>query len=77
MIAEGTFAPDVIEHIPGVANVLPDALSRLDDPAYHNKFRLPTVLRSVRRRVLSHRGPGFWRTLEAPTGKAKLVVECG
>ena len=47
-VAEGSFAPDILEHISGVSNVIPDHLSRSFDPKLHNTWQLPDSLRGRR-----------------------------
>ncbi len=72
MIAEGTFAPDVVEHIPGVANVIPDLLSRMCEPRLQVTRALPLALQEATRSSLDVRDQAFWRTLDTPTGEAKM-----
>ena len=45
-LGDGTFRPDIIAHLPGVANVLADECSRKFDPA-HQPWQIPRVLRQV------------------------------
>ena len=55
VIASGTLAPDIVEHISGVSNVIPDLLSK--------SWVLPTSLREVTRRICLKREK-LWRTVE-------------
>ena len=50
-------------HVPGVANVWPDALSRLHQPAPGTKV-VPERLRHVPRSQVASRSRPFWRTLD-------------
>ena len=59
-IAEAIYEPSVAAHIPGVANLLADFLSRMRG---RGEDRVPAALRSARRRVLPRRDSAWWRTL--------------
>ena len=59
-IAEAVYEPSVAAHIPGVANVLADFLSRMRG---RGEDSVPEVLRSARRRFLPRRDSSWWRTL--------------
>ena len=61
-LAEGVYRPDVAAHVPGVTNVLPDALSRLWEPGA--KSRCPEGLRHVQRAQVPPRPRTWWRTLD-------------
>lgn len=61
-IAEGSYSVELLEHTPGVANVTPDALSRLNAP--HPK-PLPDVVIGAPRTVAPRRDNPFWRTSQA------------
>lgn len=52
-----------LRHVPGRANVLPDALSRLWAP---ERARFPAALHSARRVEAPSRGSSFWRTSRPP-----------
>jgi hypothetical protein len=56
----GLYAVGVATHIPGVSNLLPDALSRLWAP---DPKGFPPVLRGVWESVAPRRGADFWRTV--------------
>ena len=45
-VADGLYEPLVVEHIPGVANVLADVLSRRRDPKYAVSWSVPPSLLS-------------------------------
>ena len=62
-MAQACYSPDVVEHLPGVANTGADALSRLHAPSQH---KLPTYLCTVPRCTLSVCGHSWWRSLPAP-----------
>ena len=60
-IAEATYRPDVLEHIPGPANVWADCLSRLGEPGA--KYSIPPELANVREEVPPYRTRSWWRSL--------------
>ena len=60
--------PSVYEHTPGVANKLPDALSRLYAPV---PSEIPAVLGNVRMAKLAVRDSSFWRTTKLPQGTSQ------
>ena len=60
--------PRMLEHIPGVANVLADALSRKYQPGY--AYKLPPALHEVREVHISARSPQFYCTLTAASQRA-------
>ena len=59
--AEGSFEPRVTEHVPGVANDIADALSRLSDPS--STKELPTILNGVEFVQPDPRPRSWYRTL--------------
>ena len=59
-VAEALYEPLVCTHIPGVANVLADFLSRRGSHGYDE---LPAPLRRAKARQLPARDPGWWRTV--------------
>ena len=61
--AEFSFTFDELIHIPGVSNVLPDALSRLWAPGEAQK-QFPESLLSVQETSVPNRDRCFWRILE-------------
>ena len=76
-LADGTFAPDVVEHVPGVANVIPDVLSRRLDPAYADSWQLPQALRNMKEAKCPDRDAQWWRTLVIPTERESSQRERG
>ena len=62
-ICNGTFAPDVVAHIPGVFNVAADALSRRYQPG--KNVELPSYLTPELELRVPDRPRGWWRTLPA------------
>ena len=58
-LAESEYAPDLVQHIPGVMNKAPDMLSRFADPG-HN-FIFPEVLAKARRAHPARRDAAWWR----------------
>ena len=61
-MAEGLYRVDLAEHIPGITNILPDALSRLYQPG---KPRAPPVELVACKRVWPEkRGDAWWRARE-------------
>jgi len=59
-LALGSYRPDVGTHVPGVANVGPDALSRMMAPGLAKE--LPPYLRSVERGFPPPRTASFFKT---------------
>ena len=64
VLGNAEFRPDVVAHVPGVANVLPDLLSRLSEPG--KKLDVPSSLLEIPRLLLPPRGRSYYRTLLAP-----------
>ena len=62
-LAEGDYHIELLSHIPGVANTLADAASRLYAP---EPKEIPATLVNVRRIILEPRGANFWRTFDLP-----------
>jgi len=65
-VAWSNYAPHVAEHVPGVANVICDMLSRLHQPT--KAFVLPDELANVREMVLPERSRDYYKTLDRPPG---------
>ena len=63
-IAASCYAPALAEHVPGVANVTADTLSRRFEPGC--TFAVPAVLASVPELRLTPRGKTFFKSLAAP-----------
>ena len=59
-LAKGNYSLGELEHIPGVTNVMPDALSRLWAPT---ASELPALGNAVQDRVPDF-GSSFWRVSE-------------
>ena len=62
-IAEGMYEVNLLEHIPGIANQVPDALSRLNCP---EPAEFPMVLTGARHSEAPVREHSFWRTWRRP-----------
>ena len=62
-IREGRYEVTLLQHIPGISNVLPDALSRQYSP---DPKPFPESLRGARHREVPSRGTDFWRTWANP-----------
>ena len=60
-IASTEYTPSIAEHIPGVDNIIADALSRRLQPGAN--VQLPTCLASIEEMVLPTRGKEYYRTL--------------
>lgn len=63
---QGTHAPDVIAHLPGVANAVADVLSRRNDPRYRDDWKPPAFLAAVPRAQPAPRTSEWWRSLRTP-----------
>ena len=63
-------------HTPGVANVVPDTLSRVHAPDFQKKCgsRLPDVLRDVRQYFPQDRNDKYYRTKEAPNRLRRFIA---
>ena len=66
-IAQSEYKPDVAEHIPGVDNVLSDALSRKYMPGA--AYTLPARLYDVPETLLQPRTAAYFRTLAPPVSR--------
>ena len=65
-VAASAFRPLVAEHIPGVANVTADALSRLAIPG--GRYSLPACLSGVCQAEVPVRPRAWYRALSSPAG---------
>ena len=64
-IASSEYEPDVVEHLPGVMNVVPDKLSRKYEPGKH--FTLPEVLSQAKEVHPPERSLSWWRAYSSRT----------
>ena len=73
-LAEGTLEFGLFVHTPGVANIIPDALSRLHapEPKPH-----PPVCAPALRSAVPPRNAGFWRASGAPCASRKESKAAG
>ena len=62
--AESAFGPDFVAHIPGVANIVADAIRRLTQP--EKKYTVPLQLRNVQRVTPVPRTTEFFASLKPP-----------
>ena len=62
-IASAAYAPDVVEHLPGIANTAADVLSRRHEPS--KQYTLPHYLRGVPEQFVPDRTPMWWKSLPA------------
>ena len=67
-VAMCEYAPDVAEHVPGIANLLPDALSRRYDP--DKVWTTPDAVQHVPEAVAPERNHSFYRSLFLPDIRA-------
>ena len=72
-LGDGSFAPDLVEHLPGVMNVEADELSRRLDPA-HQPWSLPALFRDVKETKLPARRRSWYLTMSAPPSAAATQV---
>jgi hypothetical protein len=68
-LAVGTCGPDVINHIPGISNVLADALCRRHSPLNAASWQLPAALVHAKQVACPVRKDTWWRS-RAPPGRA-------
>ena len=74
-LAAGVYDLEVVTHVPGIANVMPDALSRLEEngvPSAEAK-PLPASLAGVPRAPVGERNAAFWRSAAKATFHAQGV----
>ena len=64
--AEGAYKPQVVEHLPGVANTIADMLSRRLDPEYSASWKVPSFLFCATRVTTGPRTRAWWRSLAVP-----------
>ena len=64
LLGDAEFRPTVLSHIPGVANVSADALSRRSEPG--KAFSLPLCLRTIRETHPPVRSRAYYLTLAPP-----------
>ena len=69
-MAVESFPPVIAEHVPGIANLVPDILSRRYDPHYEKDWQVPPLLRGVHEVVLAPRGLEYYRSLRGPPAAA-------
>ena len=62
-IAESSFAPEVVAHIPGIANGAADALSRIEDPL--KRAAVPAFLRDIPSTTCPPRDGRWYKSLPA------------
>ena len=58
---QAAFHPRYVQHVPGVTNVLADALSRITDPT--KQYKIPAELRHITRTQAPLRDKNYYRTL--------------
>jgi hypothetical protein len=63
-IAEAQYQPHVAEHVPGIHNIVPDALSRKFQP--HQKYIVPDILMGVEELLLPPRGRNYFKSTRGP-----------
>ena len=61
LYGEGSFEPRVFQHLPGVANVLADTLSRMNEPGF--SAELPDELVGVSPVIVPVRTKSYYHTL--------------
>ena len=64
-IADFSYSPDFVEHVPGISNSVADVLSRKWQMG--TEFKLPDILKGSREDSAPKRGPDFWRS-QRPAG---------
>ena len=62
-IAASEYTPQIVEHVPGVVNLIPDELSRRYQPGHG--FVLPAALSAVAETKLDPRTSSYFRTVAA------------
>ena len=64
--SEGAYEPDLISHIPGVANKVSDILSRRLDPKYAHTWKVPAFLEHAEQVFPPPRPLTWWRARRVP-----------
>ena len=62
-VCEGKYEVNLLEHIPGITNIIPDVLSRVYSP---DPLPWPKELTGVRQRDPPSRDSAYWRTWHLP-----------
>ena len=62
---QAAFHPRYVQHVPGVTNVLADALSRITDPT--KKYKIPAELKHITMSQAPLRTTNYYRTLSVET----------
>ena len=63
-IAAANYIPDVAEHVPGIHNTIPDALSRKYQPG--QRYIIPNILKDVPELQLKPRSREYYKSLGTP-----------
>ena len=66
-IADAMYAPNIVEHVPGLENIVADELSRRYAPEKNPPFLLPSCLDNVEEMILPERGLSYFETKQLPT----------
>ena len=72
--AEGVHEPEVVAHLPGVANKTADVLSRRLDPRYSVGWLPPAALANVPQVVPSPRSLSWWRSRVTPGSRLEPAL---
>ena len=65
-LSVGAFEPSLVQHLPGVVNVIADVLSRRCDPQYKDTWTVPPQLIGARRREVPPRVLAWWKASRPP-----------
>jgi len=65
-VAHAVYQPDIVAHVPGIANKLPDMLSRRHEPGY--TWSTPAILSGAEAHVPPQRDEAYYSTLLPPGG---------
>ena len=66
-MSKACYIPEVVEHLPGVANTLADLLSRWHEPGkQHSERPLPAMLQCASLRICPPRSRQWWHSLDPP-----------
>ena len=71
LLGNASYRPDVIEHIPGLSNIIPDFLSRIYEPG-KTATPWPALLAEAQRTPVPTRGTSWYLAAAAPRRASRI-----